>query len=141
MKKIKLILLVFVLIVSKNHLQAQDLLVESISMTNVNYATVIIKNASKMAINASARIYVELHTNSTQDNPIAQLQIMANPFLPNSGQAFTINFSDFVFRSGFSRANATKLFVIVDPKNEIKEKNENNNTGTYQNTLINNLKK
>jgi len=79
------------------------------------------------------RVYVELHTNNERDNPIAQLSF-TEPVLPAGAfKVIDIRFSDFKsFRQGFSIVNAKKLVVICDPKNEVKETNETNNTTAKQ---------
>lgn len=76
------------------------------------------------------RVYVELHTNRERDNPIAQLSF-TEPLLQRGGiKIIDLNFSSFSFRPGFSLSDAKKIVIICDPKNEVKETNETNNTTT-----------
>jgi CARDB len=110
---------------------AQDLIVDTITVTYRNssiVATLIIKNRNAAAINSNARIYVALHTNTAATNPIAQIELQANPFMANATQTFNINFNSFVMLKGFTLNQATQLVVTCDPKNEIREQSENNNT-------------
>ena len=112
--------------------KAQDIVYGGIGVNgNANSRTTRIKIVNQGTKDAKPlRVYVELHTNQDRDNPIAQLSF-TEPFLAK-GQVkiIDIRFSSFTFKKGFSMADAKKLVVICDPKNEVKETNEINNTTT-----------
>ena len=74
------------------------------------------------------RVYVELHTNNERDNPIAQLSFTEPKLAAGAVKIIDLNFSSFTFVRGFSILNVKKIVVICDPKNEVKETNEENNT-------------
>jgi CARDB len=131
MNFVKCFVIFCTLLMIQNYASAQDLIVDTITVTYSNssiVATLIIKNRNAASINSNARIYVALHTNAVADNPIAQIELQANPLMANATQTFNINFNSFVMLKGFSLKQATQLVVTCDPKNEIREQSENNNT-------------
>jgi CARDB len=122
----------------QQYAKAQDLMVDTINVFNSNAttkATVTIKNNSNASITDNARIYVSLYTNTAGHNPIAQIQLQANPLLANATQTFNIDFNSFAILKGFTLNQATQIVVMCDPKNEIHERNEKNNTRLV--TLLN----
>lgn len=78
------------------------------------------------------RVYVELHTNNERDNPIAQLSFTEPLLAKGAVKQINLNFSSFMFVRGFSMLHVKKIVVICDPKKEVKETNEENNTKKQQ---------
>lgn len=112
-------------------IKAQDLICGGIGLRgNVLNRTARIKIVNQGRKDAKPmRVYVELHTNNERDNPIAQLSFTEPLLAAGQVKVLDIRFSDFrSFRPGFNILSARKLVVICDPKNEVKETNETNNT-------------
>jgi hypothetical protein len=80
------------------------------------------------------RVYYELHTNNAPDNPIAQVGRVENfNFLQRLlGRKTVFVIFDNAMLRGFTINDATKVVVICDPKLEITETNESNNTRVTQ---------
>lgn len=131
MKKLQFVIMFAITLMLQLHLQAQDLLVDSIKISSTkgnDTAVIIIKNNDKLAIKNNTSIYIELHSSNTANNPIAQVKLLATPLLGYATQTFTLSFNAFQCKPGLSMQQATKLIVLLDPKNEIKELSEGNNT-------------
>jgi CARDB len=111
--------------------KSQDLVCGAIGFngTGIN-RTVRIKIVNQGATVAKPlRVYVELHSNRPDGNPIAQLSFSEDQLDQFGVKIIDIRLTDFKnFRPGFRLLDATKIVVICDPKKEVKETNENNNT-------------
>jgi len=112
-------------------IKAQDLVCGGIgfngSMLHRTARIKIVNQGKKEA--KPVRLYVELHTRNDRDNPIAQLSFTEPELTAGQVKLLEIRLSDFTsFRQGFRLADAQKIVVICDPKNEVKETNETNNT-------------
>ena len=114
--------------------KAQDLVCGGIGVNgNAANRTTRIKIVNQGQKDAKPlRVYVELHTDQERDNPIAQLSFTEPLLARGAVKILDIRFSTFTFRKGFHLADAKKIVVICDPKNEVKETNETNNTSTQQ---------
>lgn len=109
--------------------EAQDLVCGAIGINeNGSRSTARIKviNQDK-AVVKPLRVYIELHSGNLLNNPIAQLSISGAELRGWKTRIIKIRFSDFHYRSPFSINQATRLVVLCDPKDEVKERNEEDN--------------
>jgi subtilase family serine protease len=126
----KNILIICVLLMFGANAGAQDLSVDSVSIshsTKGTIATIGIKNSGTTSINANPVVYVTLQNKAIAVIILAQLELQAPPLQPNATHFFYVNFNSFKMINGFTLNQATHLLVFCDAKNEINERNENNN--------------
>jgi fructose-specific phosphotransferase system component IIB len=143
MKKSHVSLMALLCLLLNNITKAQDITVDTISISTNNgkyTVNIAVKNNDKLPINQPVRIYVELHGSQAVSNPISQLQLQTAALQPMATQTFHVNINQFQFVRGFNAAHVSKLIVLCDPKNELKEKDETNNTKTMQSIRLVNIK-
>ena len=114
------------------YVQGQDLVCGAIATNgsgNQRTAKIKITNQNK-AVARPLRVYVELHSDVPFDNPIAQLSFTRAKLKGWRTRILRMQFTQFTFRAPFNMSHATKLVVLCDPKDEVKEKNEGNNVSS-----------
>lgn len=125
-KKLAILSIVAMFVVSKSFGQV-DLRPSGGSFAPTS-ATALVTKANQLSIfQGQIRVYVDLETNTAQNNPIAQFSYVINGLGLFQTDVRTFNPSGLSYRAGFSVADVTRMVIKVDPKNEIQETNENNN--------------